>query len=267
MSIMLTYPQADIVRERTGRGRRRPLLFLRLSLAQKALDRLVKLLALPSLLLSLTFCLKRVIVSANMTILTSLKPLLRAVIGVALLAAIFISTTSFTEAAVRVRGYTRKDGTYVAPHYRSSPDSNPYNNYSFPGNTNPYTGETATGNASTYLDNYYNSGSSSSSGTSSFSLPSIYTPTFSYTVPSILNIYDSTTGQTVLGTSTDKTSPKPTADSKVPLIVSQEFNKVYGRSPTESESKYWKARMRSDKKTVKELNGAMQYHKDKGVSH
>jgi hypothetical protein len=48
-------------------------------------------------------------------------------------------------AAVHVNGYYRKDGTYVAPHYRSNPDGNPYNNWSYPGNTNPYTGETATG--------------------------------------------------------------------------------------------------------------------------
>ena len=40
-----------------------------------------------------------------------------------------------------VRGYIRRDGTYVAPHHRSSADSNPYNNYSSRGNSNPYTGE------------------------------------------------------------------------------------------------------------------------------
>jgi hypothetical protein len=30
---------------------------------------------------------------------------------------------------VNVRGYTRRDGTYVAPHVRSSPDSTRTNNY------------------------------------------------------------------------------------------------------------------------------------------
>lgn len=45
-----------------------------------------------------------------------------------------------------VRGYTRKDGTYVQPHYRSSPDSNPYNNWSTRGNVNPHTGEPGTRN-------------------------------------------------------------------------------------------------------------------------
>lgn len=34
------------------------------------------------------------------------------------------------EAQVHVRGHYRSNGTYVQPHYRSSPDGNPYNNYS-----------------------------------------------------------------------------------------------------------------------------------------
>ena len=62
--------------------------------------------------------------------------------------------SSFSQ--VKVNGYYRKNGTYVQPHYRSYPDGNPYNNYSFPGNTNPYTGKTSTGNPDTYLNNYYN---------------------------------------------------------------------------------------------------------------
>jgi len=55
-----------------------------------------------------------------------------------------------------VRGYYRKDGTYVQPHYRTNPDGNPYNNYSFPGNYNPNTGRVTPGNPDTYLDRYYN---------------------------------------------------------------------------------------------------------------
>lgn len=41
-------------------------------------------------------------------------------------------------APVHVRGYTTRNGTYVAPHYRSSPDAFKTNNYSYPGNINPY---------------------------------------------------------------------------------------------------------------------------------
>jgi hypothetical protein len=40
-----------------------------------------------------------------------------------------------------VNGYYRKDGTYVQGYHRSSPDGNPYNNYSTRGNVNPYTGQ------------------------------------------------------------------------------------------------------------------------------
>ena len=50
-----------------------------------------------------------------------------------------------------VNGYMRRDGTYVQPHMRSSPDSNPFNNYSTQGNVNPYTGAVGTRNP-------YNSG-------------------------------------------------------------------------------------------------------------
>jgi hypothetical protein len=56
---------------------------------------------------------------------------------------------SIAEAQVRVRGYTRRDGTYVAPHYRSSPNSTTSDNYSTRGNVNPYTGELGTRNPTT----------------------------------------------------------------------------------------------------------------------
>src|SRR5262245_19450305 len=43
-----------------------------------------------------------------------------------------------------VRGYVRKDGTYVQPHFRAAPDGNVWNNYSTRGNVNPYTGQPGT---------------------------------------------------------------------------------------------------------------------------
>lgn len=49
-------------------------------------------------------------------------------------------------ADVYVNPYVRKDGTFVEGHYRTAPDSNPYNNYSTQGNTNPYTGQQGTVN-------------------------------------------------------------------------------------------------------------------------
>ncbi len=46
--------------------------------------------------------------------------------------------------SVHVKGYYRSNGTYVAPHYRSAPDGNFYNNWSTKGNVNPYTGKPGT---------------------------------------------------------------------------------------------------------------------------
>lgn len=34
------------------------------------------------------------------------------------------------DALVRVDGYFKGNGTYVAPHYRTNPDGNPFNNFS-----------------------------------------------------------------------------------------------------------------------------------------
>lgn len=53
------------------------------------------------------------------------------------LVAVSVATVS---AQTRVRGYTKSNGTYVAPHYRSDRDSTVKNNYSYSGNRNPYTG-------------------------------------------------------------------------------------------------------------------------------
>ena len=62
--------------------------------------------------------------------------------------------TEISFAQVWVRGYFRKDGTYVRPHLRSSPDGNPFNNYSFPGNLNPNTGKFSKGDVLGYLLRY-----------------------------------------------------------------------------------------------------------------
>ncbi len=48
---------------------------------------------------------------------------------------------------VRVKGYLKKNGTYVQPHYRTAPDGKGYNNWSSAGNLNPYTGKIATGSS------------------------------------------------------------------------------------------------------------------------
>lgn len=43
-----------------------------------------------------------------------------------------------------VDGYTKRDGTYVNGHFKSSPNSTNLDNYSTQGNSNPYTGESGT---------------------------------------------------------------------------------------------------------------------------
>jgi hypothetical protein len=54
---------------------------------------------------------------------------------------LFFGLSSVAEARTRVHGYTRKNGTYVAPHYRSNRDHSKLNNWSSKGNSNPYTGK------------------------------------------------------------------------------------------------------------------------------
>jgi Bacterial SH3 domain len=108
-----------------------------------------------------------------MTLINYQRLITRRKAYIILLLILVISAVSFQlSAQVKVRGYYRSNGTYVQPHYRSNPDGNPYNNWSYPGNTNPYTGKTATGNPDTYLKNYYNH-SSSSSSSNNYSNPSI----------------------------------------------------------------------------------------------
>jgi len=64
---------------------------------------------------------------------------LLAILLVSALALFELGSAAFAD-DVYVRGYTRKDGTCVAPHYRSTPDGSPYNNWSTRGNVNPYSG-------------------------------------------------------------------------------------------------------------------------------
>lgn len=67
---------------------------------------------------------------------------------------LLIGLPSFSHAATLVSPYYRGD-TFVGSYYRTDADSNPYNNYGFPGNFNPNTGQITPGNPDTYLSNYY----------------------------------------------------------------------------------------------------------------
>jgi hypothetical protein len=76
----------------------------------------------------------------------------------AILAALAIGAGSL-KADVYVNGHTRSDGTYVSPHYRSSPNGTTYDNWSTRGNTNPYTGERGTRDPYNNSPQHYRSGS------------------------------------------------------------------------------------------------------------
>ena len=54
-----------------------------------------------------------------------------------------LANTAFAK-DVYVQPHVTKNGTYVQGHYRSAPDTNPYNNYGTQGNANPYTGQAGT---------------------------------------------------------------------------------------------------------------------------
>lgn len=65
---------------------------------------------------------------------------------------------SNTEASdTRVKGYTKKDGTYVQPHYRSKSNGKFYDNYSTLGNSNPYTGKSGSRTHKSYGNSGINS--------------------------------------------------------------------------------------------------------------
>ena len=73
---------------------------------------------------------------------------------------------------VYVNGYYRSNGTYVEPHYRSSPNNTVTDNYNYVGNTNPHTGQVG----SDYYRNspsspYYNGSSSNNTINSNNSNP------------------------------------------------------------------------------------------------
>jgi hypothetical protein len=103
-------------------------------------------------------------------------------IFIALLVFLVLGGTMQAQADVSVRGYYRKDGTYVRPHMRSDPDGNFNNNWSTKGNINPYTGEEGTKTSpsdsgsydSPYDSNYDSSDDSYNDSDSSYSDDTYY---------------------------------------------------------------------------------------------
>lgn len=68
---------------------------------------------------------------------------------------LFVGLLSFSASAeaktIRVKGYVKPStGTYVAPHYKTSPNRIKADNYSTKGNYNPYSGKKGTVKAYKY---------------------------------------------------------------------------------------------------------------------
>lgn len=86
---------------------------------------------------------------------------MRAQIKGFLFVALSIVMFSGTVSADYVKGYTRRDGTYVQGYNRSSPNNTVRDNYSHRGNLNPYTGETGSNyNRNSPSSEYYGTGNS-----------------------------------------------------------------------------------------------------------
>lgn len=106
---------------------------------------------------------------------------MKKIIAVAFLALfLFGFSLNNSEAYVRVKGYYRSNGTYVAPHVRSNPNGLKYDNYSYTpsqGLYNPtYGTRGATWDTPTYVTdpNYYEGKALYESGSSGTKTPSTY---------------------------------------------------------------------------------------------
>ena len=100
----------------------------------------------------------------------------------ALLAIALMIAASSAAAQVHVRGYTKKDGTYVAPHERSAPNHTMLDNYSTKGNVNPYTGKPGTKDPEPY-------GTNPSSQATAQALQPIQSPRTAQPLPQPANPY------------------------------------------------------------------------------
>jgi hypothetical protein len=59
---------------------------------------------------------------------------------------VVLASSAFAQRTVHVKGSTRKNGTYVAPHERTAPNKTKLDNWSTKPNVNPRTGKAGTKN-------------------------------------------------------------------------------------------------------------------------
>jgi len=66
------------------------------------------------------------------------------ILVILLMGANLVASPAMASGTHTVRGYFRSDGTYVAPHVQTNPNSTRLDNWSTKGNVNPYTGQEGT---------------------------------------------------------------------------------------------------------------------------
>jgi hypothetical protein len=59
---------------------------------------------------------------------------------------LLIAFLGYSQTPKTTKGYVKKNGTYVAPAYKTKPNKTKADNYSTKGNTNPFTGKKGTVN-------------------------------------------------------------------------------------------------------------------------
>lgn len=75
-----------------------------------------------------------------------MKKIFLSLIALLLIVSFSLVSVPRAEALQRVKGYTTKRGTYVAPHFKSSPNKSKFDNFSTKGNVNPFNGKKGTVN-------------------------------------------------------------------------------------------------------------------------
>ena len=62
-------------------------------------------------------------------------------LAVAIALLVSFPLASYAKGSHSVKGYSKKNGTHVAPHRATDPDKSKANNYTSKGDANPYTGK------------------------------------------------------------------------------------------------------------------------------
>ena len=70
---------------------------------------------------------------------------------------IFCASNSFSQKVRYQKGYTKSNGSYVQPHFKTQPNKTNRDNYSTKPNINPYNGKSGS-KAQDYSPNAYNYG-------------------------------------------------------------------------------------------------------------